>query len=274
MNLNDQSPDSRKPVVEGLLELIQLHYQYAQQAKRALNGVTLSIPAGQRIALIGPNGCGKSTLLLHCNGLLRPQKGEVFLQGHKVSYDQASLINLRRHVGLIFPNPDEQLFSASVEQDICMGPVNLGWSDPEVRQRAAEAAALCEVRELFSCPPHALSSGEKTRVALAGVLAMDPTIIIADEITSALDPHMRLRVLQIFERLISQGKAVLLATHDMEIARHWADRVVVMANGQVVLEGEPEMVFSSLQKLDHPEWKPFWQPEIFQLRRGVAETGR
>jgi len=222
-----------------------LHYRYPGAHADALCGVSLEFPPGQRLALIGRNGSGKSTLILHCNGILRPLAGAVCLDGQPVGYDRAALLRLRRHVGVVFQNPDEQLFSASVAQDISFGPLNLGLSEAEARTRVNWAAALCEVEGLLDRPTHALSGGEKTRVALAGVLAMDPALLIADEVTNSLDPWMRRQVLAIFERLVARGKTVLLATHDLDLAERWADRVVVMDRGTVAADGPPARVFAN-----------------------------
>lgn len=216
------------------LELRQLTYRYPGHAGLAISGVSLKLSAGQRIALIGRNGSGKSTLLLHCNGILRPQQGEVLLDGQPVHYDRPSLRRLRQGVGLVLQNADDQLFSASVRQDISFGPLNLGLSETAVRQRVAEVADLCCLTELLNRPTHALSGGEKVRVALAGVLAMQPTFLIADELTGSLDPWMKQQVMAIVEAVVQQGRTVLLATHDWALARSWADRVIWLDGGRIV----------------------------------------
>lgn len=235
-----------------VLELHDVHYRYPGHTRAALRGVTWELPAGARVALIGRNGSGKSTLLLHCNGTLRPDQGEVRLADphcatqwgkcRAVSYDRRGLIDLRRHIGLVFQNPDDQLFSASVAQDISFGPLNLGLSEAEARARVAEAAALCEVEHLLQRPTHALSGGEKTRVALAGVLAMDPAVLIADEVLASLDPWIQRQMFDIFERLVHAGKTVVLATHDLPTALKWADVLAVMHAGQIVASDAPERV--------------------------------
>lgn len=227
-----------------LLELDNLYYRYPGTQRWALQGVSLVLPAGLKVALLGRNGSGKSTLILHCNGILQPTQGSIRLAGEPVSYSQASLRQLRQQVGLVFQNPDEQLFSASVAQDISFGPLNLGLSQAEALRRVQAVAELCDISDLLDRPTHALSGGEKARVALAGVLAMEPALLIADEVTSNLDPWMRRQLLTIFQRLISQGKTILLATHDIEFARLWADLVIIMDAGQVIATGAPEQVFA------------------------------
>jgi cobalt/nickel transport system ATP-binding protein len=247
-----------------LLELDNLHYRYPGQTQWALAGASLSLPAGVRVALLGRNGCGKSTMLLHCNGILQPMQGTVRFAGQVVSYQRASLLELRRRVGIVFQNPDDQLFSASVAQDISFGPLNLGLSQPETRQRVAAVAELCQISDLLDRPTHALSGGEKARVALAGVLAMEPALLIADEVTANLDPWMRRQLFAIFQQLISQGKTILLATHDVEFARHWADLIVIMAAGRVIAAAAADRIFAdedllAQTGLDQPWYTPFTQ---------------
>lgn len=220
----------------------------------ALDGATLQLEGGERLALLGRNGSGKSTLLLHANGLLRPTQGSIYVEGGPLDYSRHGLRAARHRVGLVFQNPDEQLFSASVSQDISFGPLNLGLSLAEVRQRVAEAAALCDVADLLDRPTHALSGGQKARVALAGVLAMQPLALLADEVVAGLDPWAHRQVLAIFERLVRHGTAVLLATHDVALARRWADRVAIMDRGRVVAVAPPAVAFAdpALQALVGP----------------------
>ncbi|GAB4484112.1 MAG: ABC transporter ATP-binding protein [Anaerolineales bacterium] len=225
-----------------LLELDNLHFNYPGSDQNALHGVSLAFPPGQRVTLIGRNGSGKSTLMLHCNGILRPQSGILRLGGEPVTYDRASLTNLRRHVGLVLQDPDNQLFSASVAQDISFGPLNLGLSALEARARVQEAAKLCDVTHLLERPTHALSGGEKTRVALAGVLAMRPSLLVADELINALDPWARQQVFAILDRLVQAGKTVLLATHDMDVAFGWGERVIWLEAGRVRMDASASEV--------------------------------
>jgi len=225
-----------------LLELDNIHFNYPGSDQNALRGVSLAFPPGQRVTLIGRNGSGKSTLMLHCNGILRPQRGSLRLGGESVTYARASLTNLRRHVGLVLQDPDNQLFSASVVQDISFGPLNLGLSALEARARVQEAAELCDVVHLLERPTHALSGGEKTRVALAGVLAMRPSLLVADELINALDPWARQQVFAILDRLVQDGKTVLLATHDMDVAFGWGERVIWLEAGRVRMDADAETV--------------------------------
>lgn len=226
-----------------LLEAHDLHYCYPGFQRPVLDGASLRLLPGQKVALIGRNGSGKSTLLLHGNGILRPQRGSIQVAGQPVSYARRGLRWWRQQVGLIFQNPDDQLFSASVAQDISAGPLNLGLSNQEARQRVQAAAELCAVADLLERPTHALSGGEKARVALAGVLAMQPRVLLADEVLGGLDPWMRGEVLVIFERLVAQGCSIALTTHDLHLARSWPDQVVVMEAGRVVVADAPQHIF-------------------------------
>jgi cobalt/nickel transport system ATP-binding protein len=245
-----------------LLELDNVSYSYPGQKRPALQGVNLSLPAGVKVALLGRNGSGKSTLILHCNGILQPTQGAVRFAGRVVTYQRAALLELRRQVGIVFQNPDDQLFSASVAQDISFGPLNLGLSQADARRRVQQVADLCEITSLLERPTHALSGGEKARVALAGVLAMEPALLIADEVTANLDLSMRRQLFTIFQRLVDQGKTIMLATHDIEFARYWADLVVVMEAGQVIAAGTSETIFAdqalmAQTGLDQPWYLPF-----------------
>lgn len=226
-----------------ILELDNLYYQYPGQDTPALKGASLTIPAGCKLVVVGRNGCGKSTLFLHCNGILRPKAGAVRLDGRELSYDRRSLLELRHRVGMVFQSAEDQLFSASVAQDISFGPLNLGLSEQDVRGRVLAAAETCDIVDLLERPVHALSSGQKTRVALAGVLAMDPQLLVVDEVLGSLDPWMRSQVLVVLQRLVDRGKTVLMSTHDLAVARNWADVVVVMNDGRVVAADSPERVF-------------------------------
>lgn len=226
------------------LEFTDVHFTYPGFSANALAGVNLSFQAGERVALIGRNGGGKSTLMLVANGVLRPQQGHMSLDGQVMRYDRRSLLELRRNVGVVFQNPDEQLFSASVYQDLSLGPLNLGLTDAQVRLRVAEVAAFCNLTGLLDRPTHALSGGEKARAALAGILAMSPRFLFADELTNSLDPWMRQQVLQILERLAAQGCTVILATHDWNLARTWTQRVIWLEQGRVFRQGTPDEVFA------------------------------
>jgi cobalt/nickel transport system ATP-binding protein len=243
----------------GILELESVVYAYPGREELALNTASVCLPAGKKIAFLGRNGSGKSTLFLHCNGILKPLSGTVRFMGEMVSYDRRSLRSLRQRVGIVFQNADDQLFSASVAQDISFGPLNLGLTESETRERVALAAELCDVADLLDRPTHALSGGQKSRVALAGVLAMDPDVLLADEMTANLDPWMRRKVFEIFEHLSARGKTIVLATHHVEVAREWADFVAVMDKGRVITSGEPERLFADPTLMARTKLDQVWR---------------
>jgi cobalt/nickel transport system ATP-binding protein len=247
--------DSMTPI----FEFKDVCYKYpAHDDQPALQALSVILPQGEKIAVVGRNGSGKSTFFLHCNGLYRPQSGQVFFKGQPLAYDRKSLKWLRQQVGLVFQNPDDQLFSASVAQDISFGPLNLGLSEGEARRRVQAAAAVCEITHLLERPTHALSGGEKARVALAGVLAMEPEVLVADEPMASLDPWVQLTIFEILQRFYDQGKTILMATHNLSVVRYWASYVVVLQNGQVVFAGSPQALLTDQAILDKTGLSQVW----------------
>lgn len=225
-----------------MLEFHNVTYTYTGHQTPALNNCSIALPKGRRIAIIGRNGSGKSTLFLHSNGILKPQSGQILLDGKPLNYSRKGLKQLRQTVGIIFQQASNQLFSANVAQDISFGPLNLGLDEAEVRDRVAEVAKLCELEGLLDRPTHALSGGQQARVALAGVLAMRPEVLLIDEPTATLDPPMRRQLFSIFDALHQNGTTLILATHEIEIAFRWADYVVVLDQGRVLLADSAENV--------------------------------
>jgi len=223
-----------------------VHYAYPALSAPALSGASVRFAAGESVALVGRNGSGKSTLMLLANGILRPGRGTVTLDGQAVRYDRRGLLDLRSQVGVVFQNPEEQLFSASVYQDVSLGPLNLGLSPVEARERVLHAAGRCDLLNLLDRPTQALSGGEKARAALAGVLAMRPRFLFADELTNSLDPWMRAQVLEIFNDLVADGCTVVLATHDLALAESWATRAVWLDRGQVRSDGPTRDVLTRM----------------------------
>ncbi|HEX9114658.1 MAG TPA: ABC transporter ATP-binding protein [Anaerolineae bacterium] len=233
-------------------------YRYEGHEALALQRLDLEIPAGEKIAVIGRNGAGKSTLFLLCNGLYRPTAGTVRFAGRALNYDARGLRELRQRVGIVFPNPDDQLFSASVAEDISFGPLNLGLPAAEVRRRVASAAQMCEVEAFLDRPVHALSSGEKARVAMAGVLAMEPEVVAVDELVANLDPWVAERIFAIFDQLHAQGKTVLLSTHNLQVAREWATWVIVMERGRAAFAGTLAALLADREVLDRTGLAQVW----------------
>ncbi|MBD1399830.1 energy-coupling factor ABC transporter ATP-binding protein [Pelovirga terrestris] len=216
-----------------ILEFQAVHYRYPDGSK-GLDDCTLMIAEGERTAILGANGAGKTTLLLHTNGLLRPQQGEVRYDDRLLSYRRAELIRLRTDIGMVFQNPDSQLFSASVREDVAFGPLNLGLSADEVGHRVDRALAAVHLNDCAHKPVQHLSFGQKKRVCLAGVLAMHPRVLILDEPMAGLDPAMQREFLSLLDELHASGLSVLLATHDLDFAYQWSDTMVIMDAGKCV----------------------------------------
>ena len=238
-----------------LLETDNVTYTYPN-GPAALAGVSVRIEAGSKTAIVGPNGAGKSTLLLMLNGMLRPASGEVRFSGQPLAYDNRSLRELRRRVGFVFQNPDVQIIAPTVEADVAFGPVNLGHPPDAVRQAVHDALGYVGLRGYEKRPPHHLSGGEKKRVAIAGILAMEPSVLVFDEPTNTLDPASSEEVMELLDELASGGRTVLVSTHDVELAYRWADSIVLMEQGSVLARGPPEEIFSDHSLLASARLKP------------------
>lgn len=224
-----------------------LVYRYDPKDTPVLDRVSLEIPEGQYVAVIGPNGCGKTTLVKHFNALLVPQEGEVLVDGLSTK-DPKTHREIRRRVGMVFQNPDNQIVGMSVEEDVAFGPGNLGLAPAEIRGRVGVALETVGCLRLARRAPHSLSGGEKRLVAIAGVLAMKPAYIVLDEPTSYLDPAGRERVLNVLCDLRQEGISVIHVTHSMEEIVD-ADRVVVMSEGKILRDGAPRDVFREADAL-------------------------
>lgn len=214
-----------------LLEAVSLSHRYAD-GSLGLDGCSLAIRRGSRNALLGANGSGKTTLLMHCNGLLQPSAGSLRFAGAPLDMSRAGLAALRRRVGLVFQNPDRQLFSASVVEDVSFGPLNLGLDEATVCARVAEALAAVGMSEQAKRPVHHLSFGQKKRVCIAGVLAMQPDVLLLDEPMAGLDAAMQHELLAVLDRLAAQGITIVLSTHDVDFAYRWADDIHLLAAGR------------------------------------------
>ncbi|HZD44102.1 MAG TPA: ATP-binding cassette domain-containing protein [Methanomicrobiales archaeon] len=236
--------------MEPAIEFLDVHFAYPNRPE-ALAGVHVAIERGKKVAIVGPNGAGKTTLLLMCNGTLRPQKGEVRLFGSPLQYDRKSLLEVRRRVGMVFQNSDAQLFAPTVYQDVAFGPMNLHMSPDRVRECVTDALYAVGLTGYERRPPHHLSGGEKKRVAIAGVLAMQPDILIFDEPTGALDPAGAAGMMDLLDELHARGTLIIISTHDVELAYRWADEVILMAEGDVLARASPPIIFSDGDLLRH-----------------------
>ncbi len=231
-----------------LLEFEDIYYTYPGTTQPAIDLLTLRIPQGKRCAVIGQNGCGKTTLFLLANGLYKPQQGSIRYGGKRLKYDRKSLIDLRQRVGLVFQNPEQQLIASTVEEDISYGLCNLGLSEALIAQRVQQVLKQFELTSLATKPVHQLSLGQKKRVSLAGVMVLQPTLLLLDEPTAYLDPLHTRQLAQTLATIHGEGTTILMATHDLEWVYRWADWVFVMDRGKLILEGTPKDIFA-LQEL-------------------------
>lgn len=220
------------------VEVQGLHYRYPD-GQAALRGVGFSLQPGETVGLIGSNGAGKSTLLLHLNGVLLSSAGQVWVQGLPVV--GANLVEVRRRVGLMFQDPDDQLFMPTVQEDVAFGPLNMGLTAAEVQVRVARALAIVGASHLAGRAPYRLSGGEKRSVALAGVLAMNPSVVVMDEPSAGLDPAARRSLINLLAGL---QHTQLIATHDLDLVQDLCSRVLVMREGLIEADGTPEAIFA------------------------------
>ena len=231
--------------------------------------MNLAVEEGSFVAVLGSNGCGKSTLAKHFNSILLPSGGKVWVCGMDTA-DENRLISIRRNVGMVFQNPDNQIVANVVEEDVAFGPENLGIASPEIRHRVDKALKQVGMSKYANHAPHLLSGGQKQRIAIAGVIAMEPKCIVLDEPTAMLDPRGRREVMETVTRLNREKKiTVVLITHHMDEAAQ-AQRVVVMHRGQIAADGTPEQVFSQVELLHS---LGLAAPETVELCRELNRNG-
>ncbi|MEJ8671776.1 ATP-binding cassette domain-containing protein [Streptomyces sp. MS1.AVA.1] len=242
-----------------------------------LSGLDFDVREGRALALLGRNGSGKTTLMRLLSGGLRPHDGRLTVQGTPVTYDRKGLTRLRTTVQLVVQDPDDQLFAASVAQDVSFGPLNLGLSDPEVRVRVDEALAALDISALADRPTHLLSYGQRKRTAIAGAVAMRPRVLILDEPTAGLDPDGQERLLATLDGLRSSGTTVVMATHDVDLALRWADDAALLTPSGARIGPAPEML-ARTDLLQQAGLRLPWGVAAAQLLRaqgllGDASTG-
>jgi cobalt/nickel transport system ATP-binding protein len=251
-----------------IIETRDLTFAYPNRPP-ALNGVNFTAGRKERVAVIGANGAGKSTLFKHLNGILKPSSGEVLVHGEAVT--KKNLREVRKTVGLVFQNPDDQVFSPTVEQDIAFGPTNLGLDEETVAHRVESAIQLMALEDLRARPPHHLSGGEKKRVAIAGVLAMEPQVLVLDEPTAGLDPQGVADLVRFVNTLPKEfGMTVIFSTHHLDLVPELADSVYVMDHGQVVTHGSVPEIFSRPALLEQTRLDV---PALQRLMRDLRAAG-
>lgn len=253
-----------------ILKAENLCFSYDDGQNLSLNGLSLEIRKGSRTAFLGPNGSGKSTFFLCCNGIHKPSAGCLSFQGKPVSYTKKSLLELRQKVGIVFQDPDNQLFSASVYQEISFGLLNLGIQKEEAARQVEAVMEQMEITPYRHKPVHALSGGQKKQVSIADILVMKPEIIIMDEPASALDPKHVSLVNDAVNQMTAKGITVMMATHDADYAFSWADEIVILKDGRVLSQGDPVSVFSNKDLLSAACLK---QPAVLTLFETLCQKG-
>lgn len=253
-----------------IIEAKDIYYTYEEGGPHSLNGVSLKIKKGSKVAFMGANGCGKSTFFLCCNGIYKPDKGTLFFQGKPVTYSKKGLLDLRKKVGIVFQDPDNQLFSASVYQEISFGPMNLGLPKEEVRKEIEQVIGDLEITPFRDRPAHALSGGQKKQVSIADILVMHPEVIILDEPAAALDSKHKRIVNQIVDRLAGEGITILMATHDIDYALSWADEIVLMHDGKVLIQADPVTVCMNQEALQMTNQE---EPAVLRLYEKLLKKG-
>lgn len=256
-------------MMEELLRLERVSFTYEDSTDRrpALADCSVSIAPGERVAVLGGNGAGKSTFFLLANGVLRPGEGTIFFHGEAVGGARRDLNRLRRGVGLVFQDPDVQILGGTVEEEISFGPMNLGLSREEVRRRVDGAAEQLRLEALRHRAPQYLSGGEKKRVSIADALAMEPELLLLDEPAASLDPENCRLLEQTLELLGKQGLALAVATHDVDFAWRWAERILAFHDGCLIADRTPEAFFSDTALLDTCHLA---QPMLLRAARAVG----
>lgn len=227
-----------------ILETEALTYSY-NSSQLVLDNMTMRFEEGKIISVLGANGAGKTTLFLHLNGILKPDSGEVIYNGKSISYKKKDLHRLRAEIGIVFQNPDDQLFSATVFDDVSFGAINLGLGAEEVTKRVNDILERLELSDLKDRPTHSLSFGQKKRVAFAGVMVMQPKVIILDEPTAGLDPVGVSELMHVLKKICKEDNiTIIIATHDIDVVPVYCDYIYVIDNGRVMGSGTPSEIFS------------------------------
>jgi len=255
---------SPSAVTENVISIKGLKFAY-DGGVQAIRDIDLDIRYGEYLALVGGNGSGKTTLAKNINGLLRPTSGSVVVAGRPTNEQKVAA--LARIVGYAFQNPDHQLFCSSVEEEVRFGPMNLGYSELDVRDKVEKAIEAMSLEQLRKIPPLSLRLGERRRVSIASVIAMDPDVLILDEPTTGLDAEESAELMRRLKRLNDDGKTIILITHDMKLVAEHVKRVVVISEGRVLLDSDPRGAFSDLEILRQSNLVP---PAVTQLAHRLS----
>lgn len=252
-----------------ILTIEEISYTY-EDGTKALKDVSFSVEPGEKTAFIGANGSGKSTTFLCLNGILKPQNGRIIYKGNPVSYAKKELLELRSKVGIVFQEPDNQLFAANVVQEISFGLFNLKLPREEIEKKVSSIMDYMGITPFCKKPVHLLSGGQKKQVALADILVMEPEVLLMDEPVSALDPVHTLMLHEKITELPKEGITIIISTHDLDFALQWADKIVVFHQGSILKIGTPEEIFTDKLLLSQAE---LLQPKVIELYIELTEQG-
>lgn len=247
-----------------------LYFAYEGNREYSLNGLSLEIKKGDRVAFMGANGSGKSTFFLCCNGIHRPSAGVLYYEGKPINYSRKELLELRKRVGIVFQEPDHQLFSASVYQEISFGIMNMGVTEQAAKEEVERVMEEMDLTSYRYCPTHALSGGQKKLVSIADVLVMHPQVVILDEPAASLDPKHEELVDMVIDQMTAKGITVLMSTHDVDRAFAWADEIVILDKGRLLKQGKPTEVFLDKEILAKAHLKA---PSSLSLFQQLCEKG-
>jgi cobalt/nickel transport system ATP-binding protein len=253
---------------EYLLEFRDIYYSYPMAQAPTLKGLSFRLPKHKKTAIIGQNGCGKSTMFLIADGLCKPDRGTVTLDNIPLTFDRASLNRWRQRVGLVFQDPEQQLVAPTVAADISYGLCNQGFPDAEVAAKVTKTLADFDLESLAMSPLQHLSLGQKKRVSIAGVMALQPELLLLDEPTAYLDPIQTRNLLTELDAIAKLGTTLLIATHDLDFVYQWADWILVMEKGKLITEGDTLTVFERLRLM--PEFK-LGMPILWQMWSQLAD---
>jgi cobalt transport protein ATP-binding subunit len=248
-----------------ILKIEDLHYTYGN-GKAALDGVNVDIYKGEKIAVMGSNGSGKSTFFLNIDGVLTPEQGRIIYRDTVIN--KKNLKELRKNIGIVFQDADNQIIASTVKAEVAFGPMNLKLSKEEVLHRVDEALEYMNISNLKDRPPHYLSGGEKKRVSIADIIAMKSEIIIFDEPTAALDPVNAIMLEEVLGKLGAQGKTMIISTHDVDFVYRWAERVIVFCEGKIIADGDPIEIFKNTKILKQANLK---QPTMLEVYEALVE---
>ena len=254
------------------LETKNLSFTYPDGTE-ALKNVNIQIKKGEKIAIMGPNGAGKSTLFSHFNGLSEPTSGHVEIDGEKIVFTREELLKVRQKVGIVFQDPNDQLFAPTVKEDVAFGPMNLGLDYDEVNARIKEALEMVGMSGFEDKTPHHLSGGQQKRVAIAGIIAMRPEIMILDEPTAGLDPEGVDKVLNILNKLNEERMSIIISSHDIEMVNHFADKIFVLYGGEIIAKGDKHQIFSDKELLKKAHLKaPITTEILYKLKKNGLDV--